>query len=186
MDGRSLLPLFADPGLGWGRDILLERGPGKSYLGARQFTGIRTPREVYVEYRDGERELYDLGRDPDELVNRAADPAYGALGAEFARRLASLRDCAGASCRLAPGLELTVSASGTCSHTARVSGADEAFVSSVDFLVNRRGVARAQTPPFEETLPDSGAAGTETALRAVVSMQDGRRFTIDRRYTACS
>lgn len=185
LDGRSLLPLFADPGVGWGRDILLERGPGKSYLGARQFTGIRTPRDVYVEYRDGERELYDLGRDPDELVNRALDPAYGAVEAELARRLASLRDCAGASCRVAPALDLAVEATGACSHTVRLGGADVGFVSFIDFLVNRRGVARDQTPPFEATLADASAAGSETALRAVVSMQDGRRFTIDRRYASC-
>jgi hypothetical protein len=30
---------------------------------------MRTPRFLYVEYRDGEREFYDLKRDPYELHN---------------------------------------------------------------------------------------------------------------------
>ena len=185
MDGRPLWPLFADPELGWGRDILLERGPGKSYLGARQFTGIRTPRDVYVEYRDGERELYDLGRDPDELVNRANDPAYGSVAAELARRLALLRDCAGESCRLAPSLELSLTPTATCEHTAAVSGTDAQFVSYVDFVVNRRGLARDQTAPFEQPIVGSASSSAQTRLRAVVVMQDGRRFTIDRTFATC-
>ena len=185
MDGYSLWPLFSDPELGWGRDILLERGPGKSYLGARQFTGIRTPRDVYVEYRDGEREFYDLGRDPDELVNRANDPAYGGVVAELARRLALLRDCAGASCRLAPALDVSLTPSGTCTHTATVGGADQRFVSFVDFLVNRRGVARDATPPFQDTVTGTATSSAQMRLRAVVTMQDGRRLTIDRTFAGC-
>jgi N-acetylglucosamine-6-sulfatase len=185
MDGRSLWPLFSDPELGWGRDILLERGPGKSYLGARQFTGIRTPRDKYVEYRDGERELYDLGRDPDELVNRANDPAYSGVVAELARRLALLRDCAGASCRVAPELDVSLAPTATCAHTATVSGPDVRFVSFVDFLVNRRGVGRDEAPPFEETVTGTATSSAQARLRAVVTMQDGRRFTLDRTFAPC-
>ncbi len=96
-DGRSLLPLLTVPSMSWPRDILLERG--KDPNGVRIYTAIRTGRYVYAEYDTGERELYDLAVDPDELVSRHADPAYTAIETELARRLALLRDCAGLSCR---------------------------------------------------------------------------------------
>ena len=60
-----------------------------------QLDAIRTPDWTYVEYGTGERELYDLARDPDQLDNvvETADPA---LVAALAARLAELRTCAGA------------------------------------------------------------------------------------------
>jgi N-acetylglucosamine-6-sulfatase len=181
-DGRSLLPLFADPNLFWGRDLLLERGPGPAPLAARQFTGIRTPRYVYVEYRGGERELYDLAHDPDEIENRTADALYAGVEAELARRLAALRDCAGASCRIEPELQLTLEVAGTCVSSVRITGVDEPYVAYVDFLVNGRGVRRDESAPFDLSL--TGIAG-ETRLRAIVTMSDGRRMTLDRTVAAC-
>ena len=47
---------------------------------------------------DLERELYDLARDPQELVNRAGDARYSAARRALARRLRTLRDCRGAAC----------------------------------------------------------------------------------------
>jgi arylsulfatase A-like enzyme len=65
---------------------------------AAQFDAIRTPEWSYVEYGTGERELFDLARDPHQLDNvvETADPA---LVAALAGRLAELRTCAGAECR---------------------------------------------------------------------------------------
>jgi arylsulfatase A-like enzyme len=97
MDGRSLFPLFADPTLRLGRDLLVERMPGDG-----NFSAIRTPRYLYAEYWNGERELYDLARDPHELASRHADPAYAAIQADLAARLARLRVCAGETCRTRP------------------------------------------------------------------------------------
>lgn len=98
-DGRSLLPLLAAPATQWNRDILLERGPGANNPpGVRLYTGIRTDRYVYVEYLTGEKELYDLQTDPWELESKDADPAYAAVEADLAQRLARLRDCAGPTC----------------------------------------------------------------------------------------
>ncbi len=99
-DGRSFLPLLGNPQLPWRRDILLERGLDEA--GKRIYTAVRTERYLYAEYDTGERELYDLQTDPDELQSRHDDPAYASIEAELARRLASLRDCAGASCRYTP------------------------------------------------------------------------------------
>ena len=65
-DGRSLLELLADPGAEWGRDILIENGNGAN--GVPTYRGIRNYRFLYVEHRTtGERELYDLQKDPFEL-----------------------------------------------------------------------------------------------------------------------
>jgi N-acetylglucosamine-6-sulfatase len=99
MDGLSLLPLARDAGLRPGRDLLLESGPEASREGVPPFSGIRGRHYVYVEYSDGERELYDLRRDPWELQNVASNPAYRSIRAALARRLRALRHCRGASCR---------------------------------------------------------------------------------------
>ncbi|MFN2471753.1 MAG: hypothetical protein ABR583_12365 [Gaiellaceae bacterium] len=63
------------------------------------FTAVRTVRYLYAEYANGEQELYDLLRDPDELSSRHAAPGYAGVRAALAERLAHLRSCAGASCR---------------------------------------------------------------------------------------
>ncbi|MES1241912.1 MAG: sulfatase [Acidobacteriota bacterium] len=97
MDGRSLLPLALDPTEGRDRDLLLE---GFSRNSARpSYEAIRTPRWLWVEYRNGSRELYDLEADPLQLRSRHGDPALAAVQADLARRLAKLRTCAGATCR---------------------------------------------------------------------------------------
>jgi N-acetylglucosamine-6-sulfatase len=98
-DGMSLLPFARHATTASRRAILLEGPPQGNRDGAPRFTGLRTTRYAYVEYRDGEVELYDLRRDPDELRNLAGQPAVAALQARLARRLASLRHCSGPDCR---------------------------------------------------------------------------------------
>jgi N-acetylglucosamine-6-sulfatase len=97
MDGRSLLPLFSDPTLRLRRDLLVERMPGDG-----NFAAIRTPRYLYAEYWNGERELYDLALDRHELESRHDRPAYAAIQADLALRLARLRTCAGETCWTRP------------------------------------------------------------------------------------
>jgi N-acetylglucosamine-6-sulfatase len=100
-DGISILPIArAQAGLPE-RDLLIERGPEGPAAG--QFTAIRTRQYLYAEYANGEQELYDLARDPDELDSRHADPAYASVKAGLAARLARLRTCAGPSCRGSAG-----------------------------------------------------------------------------------
>jgi arylsulfatase A-like enzyme len=64
------------------------------------YLALRTERYLYVEYANGERELYDMQADPYQLRNLAAtaDPA---LLARLAADLNQLRLCAGADCRAA-------------------------------------------------------------------------------------
>lgn len=63
------------------------------------YVGVRTERYLYVEYVNGDRELYDVRRDPDEMQNLAG--TQPAVEAALARHLAQLRDCRGQSCRKA-------------------------------------------------------------------------------------
>ena len=64
------------------------------------YRAVRTKRYLYVEYEAGERELYDLRRDPYELnsLHGSADPD---LISKLDARLDALGDCAGEGCRAA-------------------------------------------------------------------------------------
>jgi arylsulfatase A-like enzyme len=180
-DGRSLLPLFADVGLQWGRDILLERGPGTTILD-RLYTAIHTPRFVYTEYSTGERELYDLLSDPDELLNRAGDPALAPIEAELARRLATLRNCVGLECTRGPELELVTIAEATCVRAVHVTGPDAHFVEAVVFIVAGNPLVFDEQAPFEHVL---APAEGPVRVRALVFFRDGRLMTLDRSVQVC-
>jgi len=114
-DGRSLAPLLSgeeDPS--WRTSVLLEKlpqensseegskgkGKGKSKQGPSSspgFQAVRTETHKYVEYDNGDRELYDLSADPYELesIYESADPA---LLEDLKARLEALRDCSGDGC----------------------------------------------------------------------------------------
>jgi N-acetylglucosamine-6-sulfatase len=104
VDGRSLLPLIEDPDLASGRrqaallDLWPGSGRGEDVTRVPSFHGVRTNRHLYVEYKTGERELYDLAVDPNQLENRAGDADAGLIAA-LAARVAQLRECAGLTCR---------------------------------------------------------------------------------------
>lgn len=127
VDGRSLVPfLKGTPPIVWRKAFLLEHG-GPSITqassdpalepqdafdiqaqqtgGAPIFAGIRTANNAigtnspltYVEYDTGERELYNLSEDPDQLDN-----AYGTrpvLEAKLSSWLSSLRQASGQALR---------------------------------------------------------------------------------------
>jgi N-acetylglucosamine-6-sulfatase len=113
VDGRSFLPLLADPTQPWRQSFLIERRQLEEHFTAyaeqqgmtteqlerhAYFDGLRTPHWTYVEYGSGERELYDLARDPHQLQSmiKSADPTLLAILAE---RLDALAGCAGQHCR---------------------------------------------------------------------------------------
>lgn len=109
-DGHSLLPLLRgkEPS-GWRDAILVEHhGPVTSRsdpdLQTRvsgnppSYEAVRTPDFLYVEYRDGEREFYDLRSDPYEIHNLARMLTPDEL-AQLHERLLALENChTGASC----------------------------------------------------------------------------------------
>jgi N-acetylglucosamine-6-sulfatase len=89
MDGRSLIPVAQQPGIEQGRELLIEEPV---------FKAIRTERYMYAEHSTGEKELYDLLKDPFELQSRQNAPAYASVKSLLAARLDQLRDCAGSDC----------------------------------------------------------------------------------------
>jgi N-acetylglucosamine-6-sulfatase len=182
LDGRSLLPLMADPGIRLGRDLLVEGPPG-----AAGFSSLRTNRFLYTEYATGERELYDLTADPDELQSRHADPAAQGFAASLAQRLAALRLCAGASCRQPPrvGLALRTIGSGRCRATrlqARPVGPDAGKAARIATYVDGRRVRR----DARASIPRAWLAGGKASvIRLRVVLGDGRAVTLDRRVRGC-
>ena len=95
-DGRSLLPFLRGEGPRlWRSTVLLEGFVGK---GARVYGAVRTKTHKYVEYGNGETELYDLREDPYELEN-VYETADLSLIEDLKVRLEALRDCEGDGCR---------------------------------------------------------------------------------------
>jgi N-acetylglucosamine-6-sulfatase len=124
-DGRSLLPLLrGEEPLSWRSAVLLEILPAKEggegkardkakgkkgetgaggvpktgVGGSPPFWAVRTEASKYVEYNNGEGELYDLRADPYELEN-IFDTADSSLVENLKGRLEALRDCSGDGCR---------------------------------------------------------------------------------------
>jgi arylsulfatase A-like enzyme len=100
VDGRSLLPLLDDPTVPWRRSFLIQRLglEADERLEPANALAIRTERYTYIAYNNGEREMYDLATDPDQL--QSIEPtADRALIDALATRLTELRACQGQRCR---------------------------------------------------------------------------------------
>ncbi len=96
VDGESFVPLLSETSpdvRDWRRRFLLE-------LWDTDYKALRTTKYKYVEHSTGERELYDLRKDPYERrsLHETADPT---LLKKLARDLNRLRNCAAAECRRA-------------------------------------------------------------------------------------
>jgi N-acetylglucosamine-6-sulfatase len=75
-DGRSFVPFLHDEQVPW-RHAFLEEYLGQDLLrqgGPPPFTAVQTKQSLYVEYKNGWRELYNLTKDPWELNNLSGDP----------------------------------------------------------------------------------------------------------------
>ena len=117
LDGRSLLPVLKDPNTtSWGRTAILLEGRGgddPEIPVDRNYNGIRTSTNKYVEYEGGFNELYNLKAnaanpvaDPYELTNiydntnKTGGPTDPPLS-DLDTTLDALKSCAGDTCRTA-------------------------------------------------------------------------------------
>ncbi len=112
-DGSSLLPIAREESAADERSYLLElqRVPGldeaardrardlRKFFEPETVFAVRSPGFFYAEHPNGEVELYDLERDPDQLDNVAALPEYETALSELQQRLQSLKSCQGPACR---------------------------------------------------------------------------------------
>ena len=114
LDGVSMLDVARTGDRGWTRGVLTDTGPIKvnsprleitdpvNVFGRvrelRVTTGVRTGRWTYLETATGERELYDLRRDPFQWVNVVDRPRYAGLVRLLAAEVERLRDCRGPAC----------------------------------------------------------------------------------------
>ena len=74
VNGVSLMPLLQNPGVPWRTEILHE-----TYSLLHPHAAVRTGQYTYVEYVNGDRELYDLFADPFQMDNVYGDPNYQAV-----------------------------------------------------------------------------------------------------------
>jgi N-acetylglucosamine-6-sulfatase len=65
----------------------------------KNYYGIRLGPYKYIEWPDGEKELYDLEKDPYELNNKARDGNYFPIRGFLHRELERLETCVGRECR---------------------------------------------------------------------------------------
>ena len=70
-----------------------EVAPPKNYY------GIRLGPYKYIEWPDGEKELYDINKDPYELNNIVRDPNYFPIRAFLHTELERLETCSGRTCQ---------------------------------------------------------------------------------------
>lgn len=120
IDGRSMAPFLHDPDLRTNRPILFEsfvetsdvEGNGAIARGRRNggatasiltppkdYEGIRLGPYKYIAWPDGEKELYELEKDPYELNNVVRIPNYFPVRNFLHHQLRLLEDCVGRSCR---------------------------------------------------------------------------------------
>jgi N-acetylglucosamine-6-sulfatase len=112
LDGRSVLPFARNVRLRSLRPLLhTTAGQGaRGHTNTREggargtqtrvppWSAVRTTRWLYVQYKGGHSELYDLRRDPWEMTSRALDPVVRQRRNTLRRILGDLQRCNGRSC----------------------------------------------------------------------------------------
>lgn len=68
LQGRSLVALLKNPAEQWNHPVITTHHPGNH--------AVRTGRWRYIQYANGDQELYDHDADPNEWRNLAGDPCY--------------------------------------------------------------------------------------------------------------
>ncbi|HKB20362.1 MAG TPA: sulfatase [Gaiellaceae bacterium] len=182
MDGRSLIPFAKDKLLQSGRDILLE---------TPTYAGVRSPNWLYAEHVTGEKELYSLAGDRDELNSLQTNPAYDRMEANLAMRLARLRQCKGAVCRRGVQLGLSTRvqrrARGCRASRvlARVAGPSARRIANSAFYLDGHLLRRDRRAPFTVFVPKRFAKPGGSLLEALTTLTDSRRQTLTHTIAGC-
>ena len=79
LQGHSLVPLLKDPSQAWKFPALTTHHPGNH--------SVRTERWRYIQYANGDEELYDHENDPHEWENLANDPDYATVKNRLAQHI---------------------------------------------------------------------------------------------------
>jgi arylsulfatase A-like enzyme len=200
LDGRSLLGFAEHPERLHGRELLIEQdAPTKPNGNPRgtEYQAVRTSRYKFVRYWDNQVELYDIRRDPYELENLRADPAYDEVRQALAQRLEKLGDCAGKSCRTKPALRLKlpepVRKDGAKCRTAgdfvasvRRRGDGSAPLVRVSFRVAGQPSGTVRSAPFKQKLNSRLLRSERKPLiEADGELIDGRILTLTDRVRIC-
>lgn len=98
LDGRSLVPLFANADAPWRSAIPFESSVTRFQPPRNRYAGLRTATRKYVKYDGGSEELFDLAADPHELNNEAGNPAYAGDLDALRRLQQKLKSCVGDGC----------------------------------------------------------------------------------------
>lgn len=86
VDGKSFVPLLEDPEAEWESTAI-------TYL-YDQYASIRTEQFRFIRYKEGQVELYDHSKDPNEWTNEANNPDYAEILKTLADRLPRIEDMA--------------------------------------------------------------------------------------------
>lgn len=102
VDGRSLLPLLQGRAVeGWRQRLLVEwYVEGSAGRRIPSYRSVVKRNLTFTSYSTGERELYNLNRDPFQLNNRWRNVGKGTKSSLW-RQLSTLSVCSGESCRQA-------------------------------------------------------------------------------------
>ena len=87
-DGASLMPLLENPNASWRDEFFFENNAVSRSLW-QTWAGLRSEQHKYIEYANGEKEFYDLVKDPFELENQIDNSEYQNIIAGYAQRLSS-------------------------------------------------------------------------------------------------
>ncbi|MGJ8657075.1 MAG: sulfatase-like hydrolase/transferase [Akkermansiaceae bacterium] len=102
LHGRSLKPLLENTGIAWRESVYIESIKAEASLGAKPHDAIRTAHYKYIRNYNTEsdalantginfEELYDLTKDPIEMINLAKNPSYNGIKAKLTKRLEALK-----------------------------------------------------------------------------------------------
>jgi hypothetical protein len=152
------------------RRLRLGRGIGIAcpYCG---YEGVRTDRYLYTEWTNGDRELYDLRRDPGQLHSRDGEPGQRRRVRDLHALVARLTGCAGRSCRAGVRARLRV----RCERdgiVAALAGPGAKKLVRARFFAGGRAIGTGKGKTLERPVKAGRARGK--VIRVIATARDGR------------